>query len=175
MVSVWQALVRPVIAEERAAAAAVSRALPASVRGPDQGLGTYSTGCGATWGVMERCDFACTACYLAHGSNRARPLPFARVRRQLETMRRHLGPGGRVQITAGEVTLLPPDELIRIVRCARELRLSPMVMTHGQRFLREPGYLERLVTDGGLDRVAIHVDSTQRGLSDYFGVFCLRT
>ena len=44
MISVWRALLRPVIAEERAAAAAVSRALPESVRGPDQGLGTYSTG-----------------------------------------------------------------------------------------------------------------------------------
>jgi len=157
------AFVHPFDEEERSAASAAWARLPESCRTADQSLGRWGAGCAATWGVMERCDFACTACYLSRGANQAPPLPFAEVRRQLETMREHLGPGGRVQITAGEVTLLPCGELIRILRHARDLRLVPMVMTHGQTFLREPRYLERLVVEGGLDRLAIHVDSTQRG------------
>ncbi|MDH3592754.1 MAG: hypothetical protein OER88_12790 [Planctomycetota bacterium] len=158
-----RAFARPVIEEERAAARDAWDALPTQFHTPDQSLGRWNAGCGATWGVMERCDFACTACYLGKGANKTEPLPFDEVKEQLDTMRRHLGPGGRVQITAGEVTLLPCDDLIRILNYARSLHLIPMVMTHGQRFLREPAYLERLVVDGGLDRVAIHVDTTQRG------------
>jgi len=160
---IWRALVSPFVAEERAAAAAAWDALPAAARTPGQCLGRWSTGCGATWGVMERCDFACTACYLAAGANATPPLPFDAVRGQIDALRAHLGPGGRIQITAGEVTLLPAPELVRIVRHARERGLVPMVMTHGQRFAREPHYLERLVREGGLDRISIHVDTTQRG------------
>jgi len=149
--------------ETRDAARAAWESLPETSRTPDQALGRWGAACGATWGVMERCDFSCTACYLAPGANRTRPLPFARVKEQLETMRARLGPGAKVQVTAGEVTLLPAADLARIVRSARRLGLVPMVMTHGQRFLREPRYLERLVVEGGLDRIAVHVDTTQRG------------
>jgi len=158
-----RALLRPVLADERSAATARWRALPRDVRTPDQVLGRHSAGCAATWGVMERCDFACTACYLSHGANAMPPLPFSQVKEQLDTIREHLGPFGATQITAGEVTLLAADELVRILCYCREIELTPMVMTHGQRFVREPEYLERLVNDGGLDRVAIHVDTTQRG------------
>jgi len=70
---------------------------------------------------------------------------------------------GKVQITSGEVTLLEPDELGRIVAYARKVGLDPMVMTNGQRFVDRPGYLETLVRDHGLRKVAIHVDLTQRG------------
>jgi len=155
-----RALFDPFLADERAA---VARAARAGLDDPDQLLGRYYAGCGATWGVMERCDFACTACYLARASNAAPPLPFEAVRDQLDTLRAHLGPGARVQITAGEVTLLPAADLVRVLRYARSVQLVPMVMTHGQRFLREPAYLERLVLEGGLDRFAFHVDTTQRG------------
>jgi len=61
------------------------------------------------------------------------------------------------------VTLLPVDDLARIVRQARELELDPMLMTHGQRLLEEPEYLRRLMVEGGLAKVAVHVDRTQRG------------
>jgi len=133
------------------------------MRTDDQTIGVSSAGCAATHGVMERCDFSCTACYLAHGSNAADAQPFERTKKQLDTIRRHLGPGGNVQITSGEVTLLPVEELRRVVAYARSIDLSPMVMTHGQRFLREPEYLEDLVTKGGLDRIGVHIDTTQRG------------
>ncbi|MGF1448655.1 MAG: radical SAM protein [Opitutales bacterium] len=137
--------------------------LPAHLRTPNQISGRTGVGCAATHHVMERCDFACTCCYLSQGANRIPALPFAEVQAQLDTIRGHLGPGGKTQITAGEVTLLPVEDLGRIVAYARQIGLDPMVMTHGQRLLKEPDYLIRLVRDYGLQRVSIHIDTTQRG------------
>ena len=98
---------------------------------PGQAIGSYAVGCGATHGVMERCNFGCRACYLSSQANQQPPLPFEEVRNQLLQMRDYFGPGGNVQITSGEVTLLPAPELARIIRTAKELELSPMLMTHG--------------------------------------------
>jgi len=159
----WRALRHPHVPEERARAKAIWDSLPEELHTPDQGFGRWSTGCGATWGVMERCDFGCTACYLAKGANQTDAMPFEQVAEQIDALKAHMGAGARIQITAGEVTLLPCDDLIRIVKYARDCGLIPMVMTHGQRFLREPEYLERLVLEAGLDRFSFHVDTTQRG------------
>ena len=38
-----------------------------------------------------------------------------------------------------------------------------MVMTNGQRFLQTPDYLRTLVEQYGLEKVSIHIDTTQRG------------
>jgi hypothetical protein len=154
---------RPTPEEARSAVARRWEDLPDSARLPEQVLGQASSGCGATWGVSERCNYACTACYLAADANRAPPLPFEEVRAQLDTLRASLGPGGNTQITSGEVTLLPVEELVRILRYCREIDLAPMVMTNGQVFLDDPDYLPRLVVEGGLDKIAIHIDGTQRG------------
>ena len=62
-----------------------------------------------------------------------------------------------------EVTLLPTEDLVAILRYAREIGLIPMVMSHGDTFRRRPGLLERLMADGGLTEVSIHIDTTQRG------------
>jgi molybdenum cofactor biosynthesis enzyme MoaA len=137
--------------------------LPDELRTPQQAAGRAHVACGATHGVMERCDFACTACYLTPIANRTPKLPFVHVREQLDALRRSLGPMGKVQITSGEVTLLEPDELGRIVAHARQIGLDPMVMTNGQRFKDQPDYLPTLVREYGLRKVAIHVDVTQRG------------
>ncbi|MEO0509571.1 MAG: radical SAM protein [Verrucomicrobiota bacterium] len=126
-------------------------------------IGKTAVACGATHHVMERCNFSCTCCYLGADANKTEPLPFEDVAKQLDAIREHLGDGGKTQITAGEVTLLPLEELGRIVRYALEIGLDPMVMTHGQRFLDEPEYLIALVRDYGLSKVSIHVDTTQRG------------
>lgn len=138
-------------------------ALPAALRQPTQLAGRTAVACGATHHVMERCNFSCTCCYLGPEANRTAPLPLAEVRRQLDVIRAHLGPGGPVQITAGEVTLLPVDELGAIIAHARSIQLDPMVMTHGQRFLDEPAYLHRLMVAHGLEKISIHIDATQRG------------
>ena len=138
--------------------------LPAEQRGlRHQWLGWMSSGCAATHGVHEGCDFSCTACYLDREANRAEPLPFDAVRRQLDAIRRRMGPLGNVQITAGEVTLLPRERLIRIVRYAQDIGLDPMVMTHGDIFRRDPTYLHSLMLEGGLQKIGVHIDSTQRG------------
>jgi len=143
--------------------------LPDKLRTPQQAAGRAHVACGATHGVLERCNFACSACYLTAIANRTPKLPFIHVREQLDVLRRRLGPMGKVQITSGEVTLLEPDELGRIVAYARQIGLDPMVMTNGQRFTDQPDYLRTLVRDHGLRKVAIHVDVTQRGRRGYQG------
>jgi hypothetical protein len=60
------------------------------------------------------------------------------------------------------VTLLPAADLARIVRYAVAIGLDPMVMSHGQTFLRDPSYLPELMR-AGLRKVSLHVDVTQRG------------
>jgi MoaA/NifB/PqqE/SkfB family radical SAM enzyme len=132
-----------------------------------QGLGQQATGCGATIGVHPRCDFACTGCYLGAEANRVRPIGLEQTFRQLDQLRAWLGPKGNAQITDGEVTLLPAEGLVAILRYARRIGLIPMVMTHGDTFRRQPGLLERLMTEGGLTEVSIHIDITQRGRLGY--------
>jgi hypothetical protein len=141
--------------------------LDPALRLPGQGLGQKATGCGATIGVQPRCDFSCTGCYLGREANDIPALPTAAILRQLDEMRRWLGPKSNVQITDGEVTLRPVEELTEILRYARSIGVIPMVMTHGDNLRRRPGLLERLMTEGGLTEVSIHVDITQRGRDGY--------
>ncbi|MDB4265517.1 hypothetical protein N9891_02070, partial [bacterium] len=137
--------------------------LPEELHFPTQLLGKTVVACGATHHVMERCNFSCTCCYLSPDANKTEPLPFNEVQEQLNLLRQKEGPRGRVQITAGEVTLLPVHDLGRIIAYSLEIGLQPMVMTNGERFLDEPDYLLTLVRDYGLSKVSIHVDTTQRG------------
>lgn len=141
--------------------------LPETVRTENQAIGKTFVACGATHGVHEACNFGCTACYLGGKANQQKPLPFEQVAAQLEAMRAYLGPGGNVQITSGEVTLLPKEDLVRIIGKAKSLGLSPMVMTHGGVLCHDPDYLDALVTEGGLTKISIHVDTTQRGRRGY--------
>src|SRR5436305_4309633 len=157
----------PATAEKRRILAERWAGLDPALRLPGQGLGQKATGCGATIGIQPRCDFACTGCYLGHEANQTPALPTAAVLRQLDELRRWLGPKSNVQITDGEVTLRPVEELLAILRYARSIGVIPMMMTHGDAFRRRPGLLERLMTDGGLTEVSIHVDITQRGRDGY--------
>ena len=153
----------PVTAEKRALLSERWSALDPAVRLPGQGFGQKATGCGATMGIQPRCDFSCTGCYLGAEANRIPAMPVGAVLRQLDELRRWLGPKSNVQITDGEVTLRPVDELVEILRYARGLGIIPMVMTHGDNLRRQPGLLERLMTDGQLTEISIHIDITQRG------------
>ena len=152
----------------RAALAAAWARLPESLRGPTQFLGRHYAGCGATIGAMPQCDFACAGCYLGEDANRAKPHPLTEIRRQLRQLREWLGPAGNVQITDGEVSLRNEADVIEMIRYAREIGLVPMLMTHGETFRRKPGLLERLMVEGGLTEVSIHIDTTQRGRRDRF-------
>jgi molybdenum cofactor biosynthesis enzyme MoaA len=136
--------------------------LPESLKHARQVLGVQSAGCSATVGLMEKCDFYCTACYLPASSNDTPPLSFEEVKEQLDQIAAHLGPTGNIQLTAGEVTLLPREELGRIIEYCGKVKLTPMLMTNGQTILRDPSYLDYLL-DKGLTKVAFHIDNTQRG------------
>ncbi len=126
-------------------------------------VGQQEEGCGATIGVMPRCDFGCTGCYLGLNANRTPPLGLEEAKAQMRMLRTRLGVWGNLQLTDGEVTLRPADEVIQLLQYAREIELIPMLMTHGDHFRRRPGLLERLMVEGGLVELCIHIDTTQRG------------
>lgn len=155
-------LVEPVPREKRELLADRWLELDPRWRGPLQGLGRQSTGCGATIGLNPRCDFDCAGCYLGGDANAVPRASAAEIGSQLASLRCHLGPKGNLQLTDGEVTLLPERELLEVVREARRLGLIPMLMTHGDGLRRSAGLLDRLV-EAGLTEVALHVDSLQRG------------
>ena len=115
---------------------------------------------------MPKCDFACSGCYLGEDANRAKPRSLEEIKQQLRVLRGWLGPAGNVQITDGEVSLRDEAEVIAMIRYAREIGLVPMLMTHGETFRRKPGLLERLMIEGGLSEISIHIDTTQRGRRD---------
>ncbi len=161
--SLWKTLREPVRAESRDLLRSNWTRLPESLRTPRQMLGRQGNGCGATIGAMPRCDFACRGCYLGDGANGVPAASVDELKAQMRALRPMLGPAGNLQITDGEVTLRDPDELIELLQYARSLELVPMLMTHGDAFRRRPGLLERLVIEGGLRELSIHVDTTQRG------------
>ena len=98
--------------ETRALLGTAWATLPDALRGPTQFLGRHYAGCGATIGVMPRCNFTCAACYLGEGSNRTSPLPIVEIKAQIQALRRWLGPAGNLQLTDGEVTLRSETELV---------------------------------------------------------------
>ncbi|HWM89490.1 MAG TPA: radical SAM protein [Thermoanaerobaculia bacterium] len=163
----WDLFRDPATEEKRRLLAERWEGLDPAVRLPGQGFGQKATGCGATIGIQPRCDFSCTGCYLGSEANRIPALPTEAILAQLDSLRAWLGPKSNVQITDGEVTLRPVEELTRILRYARSIGAVPMVMTHGDSFRRQSGLLERLVEEGGLTEVSIHVDITQRGRDGY--------
>lgn len=167
LANVWSLFRDPVTAEKRSLLAERWRTLADGVKITGQGLGRKATGCGATIGIQPKCDFSCTGCYLGSEANRVPPLPLQAVLDQLDLLRRYLGPKSNVQITDGEVTLRPAEELIALLRYARSIGIVPMVMTHGDNFRRRPGLLERLMSEGMLTEVSIHIDITQRGRDGY--------
>ncbi len=160
-----EVLTEPVRAESRALLATNWAALPEHLRTKEQMLGVQGNGCGATIGAMPRCDFSCRGCYLGEAANRVPPEPIEAIKKQMRALRPTLGPDGNLQLTDGEVTLRPPEEVIELLQYAHSLELVPMLMTHGDSFRRRPGLLERYLTEGALAEVSIHVDTTQRGRS----------
>ncbi len=152
--------------ETRAVLAAAWATLPPALHGPTQFLGRQYAGCAATIGAMPRCDFTCGGCYLGRDANRMRPTSIEALKAQMRTIRRWLGPGGNLQLTDGEVTLRAESELVGLIAYARAIGLVPMLMTHGETFRRKPGLLERLMTDGGLSEISLHIDTTMAGRRD---------
>lgn len=163
LAGLWHRFRHPVDPEARQTLAAIWDGVAPELRTENQMFGRHEEGCGATIGVMPRCDFACRGCYLAAGANRTPAMELDAVKKQMRALRAHLGPSGNLQLTDGEVTLRPIEDVIELLRYARAIGLIPMLMTHGDSFRRNPGLLERLMTEGGLEEVSVHIDITQRG------------
>ncbi|MDX2120131.1 MAG: hypothetical protein SF070_03595 [Gemmatimonadota bacterium] len=155
----------PVLADTRANLARSWERVPGVLRVGRQMLGRAGNGCGATIGAMPLCDCACdcAGCYLGDGANRVPPFSLEEVKEQIRLLRPTLGHAGNLQLTDGEITLRPEEEVVELLRFARSLDLIPMLMTHGDAFRRRPHLLERLVLEGDLAEVSIHIDTTQRG------------
>lgn len=169
MRAMLRALREPIPAEKKRLLAQRWQGLDTSLRQPGQGFGRQGTGCGAIIGAMPRCDFDCLGCYLGGDANRVPRLALQEILAQIDRLRSHLGPKGNLQLTDGEITLLPPHEVVALVRHARQVGLIPMLMTHGDTFRRRPALLPRLISEGGLTEVSIHIDSLQRGRRGPYG------
>ncbi len=172
MIRDWMSILKePIPAEMRGLLADRWTELPEALRTPWQVVGRHHVHCGYTLGPSF-CSFGCTHCYLPKNANRV-PLPsFEEMRAQIDANRRLLGPGGGLQITGGDVVDAyfragRPEELIAVVRYANDAGVVPMLMTHGQLLLENPTFLARLVREGGLRKLAIHIDITMAGRSGY--------
>jgi 7,8-dihydro-6-hydroxymethylpterin dimethyltransferase len=163
----WRAFRQPVDPEKAAVLARRWQELPAELRTDNQISGRHLTHCGFTLGASY-CSFHCTHCYLPKNANEV-PIPsLADMREQIDANRRFQGPGGGLQITGGDVADAywksgRQDELVEIIRYAYQVGLVPMLMTHGQTLLQQPAFFERLVVEGGLRQVSVHIDATQAG------------
>lgn len=132
--------------------------IPARYRFPNQTLGrTQAIGCVALE-ITQRCNLDCTLCYLSEHSESVPDLPMAELKRRVDTIRETFGAGTNVQVTGGDPTMRPTDELIEIVRYIRAQKLSPALFTNGIKATRK--LLIRL-KEAGLADIAFHVDLTQ--------------
>ncbi|MEM6795526.1 MAG: hypothetical protein AAF725_16225 [Acidobacteriota bacterium] len=165
------AVLEPIPEENRRILAERRDELPPELRVPWQAVGLHMPHCGFVMGPSY-CSFTCTHCYLPKNANRA-PLPsLEEMKEQIDANRRLLGHAGNLQITGGDVIDAyvragKSDQLIEVLRYATERGLVPMLMTHGQKLLEDPGLLDRLVTQGRMRKLAVHIDITQAGRPGY--------
>lgn len=163
----WHAFQNPIDSEKSAVLSRRWAELPSELRTDNQISGRHLTHCGFTTGASY-CSFHCTHCYLPKNANDV-PIPsLADMKEQIDANRRFQGPGGGLQITGGDVADAywragRQDELVEIVRYACSTGLVPMLMTHGQTLIEHPELLERLMVEGGLRQVSVHIDMTQAG------------
>jgi 7,8-dihydro-6-hydroxymethylpterin dimethyltransferase len=109
--------------------------------------------------VTQRCNLDCTLCYLSESAESVRDFPLEEIFRRIDLIHAHYGPGTDVQVSGGEPTLRPRDELIAIVARLAQRGLRPSLLTNGIKATRE--LLAALRTAGLVD-VAFHVDTTQQ-------------
>ena len=117
----------------------------------------FAIGCVALE-ITQRCTLDCTLCYLSESSEALQDVPLAELFRRIDAIRKEYGPGTDIQITGGEPTLRRREELLAIVRHARDAGLRPALFTNGKLASRD--LLAELCAAGLVD-VAFHVDMTQ--------------
>src|SRR5258708_34623163 len=158
----WRAFCHPIDPERAELLRARWASLPRDLKTPNQLSGRHLTHCGFITGASY-CSFRCTNCYLPSNANRVPYPSLAEVKEQIDANRRFQGPGGGLQITGGDVADAywrsgRQDELTEIVRYSVQSGLVPMLMTHAQTLLDNPAFLKRLVREGWLRQVAVHID-----------------
>lgn len=132
---------------------------------PGQALGArFAIGCVALE-ITQRCNLDCAYCYLSEQAEAYADPPMEEIFRRIDAIRATYGSNVDVQVTGGDPTLRPRDELIAIVRRVAETGLRPSLFTNGIKATRD---LLRALADAGLVDVAFHVDITQdrRGYAD---------
>lgn len=108
--------------------------------------------------ITQRCNLDCTYCYLSEASEALKDIPLEEVYRRIDLIRAHYGVNTDMQISGGDPTLRKREELIAIVRYARQQGLRPSLFTNGIRASRD---LLAQLCDAGLIDVAFQVDLTQ--------------
>jgi len=123
--------------------------------------------------ITQRCNLDCTCCYLSEHSEAVRDIPLAELLRRIDLIHRHYGEKTNVQITGGDPTLRPREELMSIVRRVRERGMRATLMTNGIRATRT---LLVALCKAGLTDVAFHVDTTQeiKGYADEMALNAVR-
>ncbi len=109
--------------------------------------------------ITQRCNLDCSLCYLSESSEAVRDFPLEEVFRRIELIVQHYGPGTDVQVSGGEPTLRPREELVAIVRQLARRGLRASLFTNGIKASRS---LLSELADAGLTDVAFHVDTTQQ-------------
>ena len=109
--------------------------------------------------ITQRCNLDCTLCYLSDSAEAIKDIPLAEVFRRIDMIRDWYGANTDVQVTGGDPTLRPREELIAIVKRIRERGLRPSLFTNGILASRE---LLMALAGAGLVDVAFHVDMTQK-------------
>ncbi len=124
--------------------------------------------------ITQRCNLDCTLCYLSESAEAVRDLPLDEVFRRIDLIVDHYGPGTDVQVSGGEPTLRPRDDLLAIVRRLAERGLRASLFTNGIRASRD---LLTELAAAGLSDVAFHVDMTQQrpGFADEHALNALRS
>ncbi len=167
----WHAFKNPISGEKAEILKQRWASLPRELQTPNQISGRHLTHCGFILGASY-CSFHCTHCYLPKNANRV-PIPSLKdVKEQIDANRHFQGPGGGLQITGGDVADAywragRAGELVEIIKYAYHAGLVPMLMTHGQTLIEQPEFLERLVVEGGLRQISVHIDLTQAGRHGY--------
>src|SRR5260221_6143086 len=163
----WRAFCHPIDPERAELLRSRWASLPQELKTSNQTSGALLTH-GVFIPGASCCSLRCTHCYSPTTPNRGPTRSLAEVKEQIDANRRFQGPGGGLQITGGDVADAywrsgRQDELTEIVRYSVQSGLVPMLMTHGQTLLEHPAFLKRLVCEGGLRQVAVHIDTTQVG------------
>lgn len=132
--------------------------IPKKFRFFNQTLGrTQAIGCVALE-ITQRCNLDCTLCYLSENSQSVPDLPMAELKRRVDVIRQEFCAGTNVQVTGGDPTMRPQEELLEVVRYIRARKMSPVLFTNGIKATRK---LLRKLKEAGLTEVAFHVDTTQ--------------